>query len=262
MKPFLRKLKAFANAGLASSSEYRIELYLWALTGIMPIIMMGVWRQAAFRHDVGMSPSELTRYFLCVFLVRQLTMVWVIWEFESHVVQGTLSPQLLLPINPFWRYLVWHLTERIARAPFAVALFLLWMWAFPDAAWLPSLRDLGLTALGVAAAFLARFAIQSAVSALAFWTERASSIEQLWFIVYMALSGMLAPLEMFPPSVRTFAELTPFPYMVYFPVKLLLGAPVDRVKGFGVLAAWGLVGFVVFRVLWRRGLNHYSAMGA
>jgi len=262
VRPALRKFKAIADAGFAAWSEYRAELYLWALTGVMPIIMMGVWREAASRHDMGMTPSELTRYFLAVFLVRQLTMVWVIWEFEALVVNGTLSPQLLQPIHPFWRFLVFHLTERVARAPFAVALMLLWIWAFPDAAWLPSLADVGLTTLGVLAAFLARFVIQSAVSMIAFWSERASSIEELWFTVYMALSGMLAPLEMFPPSVRAFAELTPFPYMVYFPVKLLLGMPVDLLKGFTVLGLWGLAGFVAFRVLWRRGLRHYSAMGA
>jgi ABC-2 type transport system permease protein len=139
---------------------------------------------------------------------------------------------------------------------------LLWIWIFPDAAWLPSLRDLGLTALAVVAAFLTRFVIQSAVSMIAFWSERAASIEELWFIVYMALSGMLAPLEMFPPEIRWFAELTPFPYMVYFPVKLLLGMPVDVLKGFSVLGLWFVLGFVAFRVLWRRGLSHYSAMGA
>jgi ABC-2 type transport system permease protein len=259
---FWRKLKAFADAGFASWSEYRAELYLWALAGVIPIIMMGVWRQTATRHDIGMSPSELTRYFLAVFMVRQLTMVWLIWEFEQQVVTGTLSPQLLQPIHPFWRFLVWHLTERVARTPFALALLLFWLWVFPDAVWLPSLKDLGLTALGVAAAFLARFVIQCAVATIAFWSERASSIEQLWFTVYMALSGMIAPLEMFPPSVRSFAELTPFPYMVYFPARILLGMPVDLLKGFAVLGAWSLAGFVVFRLLWRRGLRHYSAMGA
>lgn len=262
MTAFLRKLRAMTLAGFAAWGEYRAELYLWALTGVMPIIMMGVWREAATRHDFGMSPSELTRYFLAVFLIRQLTMVWVIWEFESQVVSGTLSPQLLHPIHPFWRTLIWHLTERVARAPFALALLLLWLWAFPDALWVPSLRDVGLSALAVAAAFLTRFVIQSAFAAVAFWSERASSLEELWFIVFMALSGMLAPLEMFPPSVRSFAELTPFPYFVYFPVKLLLGQPVDVLKGFTVLALWGLAGFVGFRVLWRRGLRHYSAMGA
>jgi ABC-2 type transport system permease protein len=262
VRAFLRKLKAIAGAGFASWSEYRAEIYLWALTGVMPLIMMGVWRQAAARHDVGMSPTELTRYFLAVFLIRQLTMVWVIWEFESQVVSGTLSAQLLQPLHPFWRFLVWHLTERVARMPIAIALFVLWLCVFPDAAWLPSLGDLGLTALGVVAAFLARFALQSAFAAVAFWSERASSLEQLWFIAYMALSGMIAPLDMFPPSARWFAELTPFPYMVYFPVKLFLGAPVDVLKGFTVLGVWGLIGFAAFRLLWRRGLRHYSAMGA
>jgi ABC-2 type transport system permease protein len=262
MTSIWRKFRAYALAGFAAWTEYRIELYLWALTGVMPIIMMGVWRQAASQHDFGLTPTDFTRYFLAVFLVRQLTMVWVIWEFESQVVSGTLSPLLLQPVNPFWRFLVWHLTERVARAPFAVVLLVLWLLVFPDAFFVPKAGDVLWAAVAAVAAFLTRFVIQSAFSTIAFWSERATSIEELWFLLFMFLSGMIAPLEMFPPLVRSVAELTPFPYFVYFPVKLLLGQPVDVAKGFTVLGIWALLGFALFRVLWRRGLRHYSAMGA
>ncbi len=262
MTAFWRKFRAYALAGFAAWTEYRVELYLWALAGVMPIIMMGVWRQASSHHDFGISPAEFTRYFLAVFLIRQLTMVWVIWEFESQVVMGTLSPLLLQPVNPFWRFLVWHLTERVARAPFAVGLMVVWFWVFPDALWLPRWHDVGWAFVAALAAFGTRFVIQSAFSMVAFWSERASSLEELWFLFYMFLSGMMAPLELFPPLVRSIAELTPFPYLVYFPVKLLLGQHVDIAKGFTVLGLWALLGFAAFRILWRRGLRHYSAMGA
>jgi ABC-type uncharacterized transport system permease subunit len=37
---------------------------------------------------------------------------------------------------------------------------------------------------------------------------------------------------------------------------------VDILKASLVLAAWGILAFVGYRILWKRGLRHYSAMGA
>jgi hypothetical protein len=68
--------------------EYRAELFLWALSGSLPLILMGVWTKAAQGGQFGLSPLDFTRYFLAVFIVRQFTVVWVIWEFEKEVIEG------------------------------------------------------------------------------------------------------------------------------------------------------------------------------
>ncbi|MFO7181181.1 MAG: ABC-2 family transporter protein [Pseudomonadota bacterium] len=259
---FLRKLRAFASTGVALFSEYRAELFLWSLAGVIPLIMMGVWRQASATGAFPLDPTEFTRYFLAVFLVRQATIVWVIWDFEAHVVSGTLSPLLLQPSNPAFRFVVWHLTERLARAPFALAVLAIWLLLFPDAFFWPKLGDVCLAVLGIAASFATRFVIQYAFAMVGFWSERATSLEEVWFLVYVFLSGVIAPLDVYPDVVRTIAAFTPFPYFVYFPVQLLLGREENVLRGFVVLAVWWGLGYALYRVLWRKGLRHYSAMGA
>ena len=59
----------------------------------------GVWMEAAEGGTLTRSPADFARYFLSVFLVRQFTVVWVVWEFEHDVVQGILSHRLLMPLN-------------------------------------------------------------------------------------------------------------------------------------------------------------------
>ena len=44
---FLRKLGALLITAFAHTTTYRAEMVLWALAGSMPIILMGVWSQAA-----------------------------------------------------------------------------------------------------------------------------------------------------------------------------------------------------------------------
>jgi ABC-2 type transport system permease protein len=242
--------------------EYRAELLFWVLSGTLPLILMGVWVKAAQGGKFGLSPTDFIRYFLAVFFVRQFTTVWVIWEFEREVVEGKLSFRLLQPLDPGWHHLASHFAERFARLPFAFLLIGLFFWLYPQAVWIPNLSNLLLCVLALILAFLLRFISQYAFAMLAFWIERAYAIEQFWFLFYLFLSGMVAPLNVFPPVVRQLVLWTPFPYMISFPASILVGLPVNMAQGFVVMSGWILFFLALNRWLWRRGLKQYSGMGA
>lgn len=262
MNQALRKIQAFLSVYYAHMMEYRAELLLWMLSGTLPLILLGVWTKASQSGQFDLEPADFARYFLIVFLVRQLTVVWVVWEFEKDVVQGRLSPRLLQPIDPVWHHIAGHLAERMARSPFVVVLVGLFFWLYPQAIWLPSLSSTLLFVLAIVMAFILRFLMQYTFAMLAFWTERASAIEQFFFLFYLFLSGVIAPLEVFPPTVREVALWTPFPYLVHFPAAILVGLPVDVVRSILVTLGWSLLFFVLNRWLWRKGLKQYSGMGA
>jgi ABC-2 type transport system permease protein len=242
--------------------EYRAELVFWVLSGTFPLILMGLWVEAAQSDRFDLSPTELVQYFLAVFLVRQFTVVWVIWEFEREVVEGRLSPYLLQPVDPAWRHFFSHVSERFARLPFAFLLVGLFLLLYPYAAWLPRWDNLLLGLLAVALAFCLRFLMQYSFALAAFWTERASALEQFWFLLYTFLSGMVAPLSLFPDAVREVVLWTPFPYLIYFPATLLINRPENVAQGFVAMVLWSLAFWGLNRWLWRQGLKQYSGMGA
>ncbi|MFH7244709.1 MAG: ABC transporter permease [Spirulina sp.] len=242
--------------------EYRAELLFWVLSGTLPLILMGLWAKAAQGGQFALGPTEFIQYFLAVFLVRQFTVVWVIWEFEREVVEGKLSPYLLQPVDPVWRHFFSHIAERFARLPFAIVLLGLFLVLYPQAAWLPSLGNGILAALAVTIAFCLRFLMQYTFALLAFWTERVVALEQFWFLLYIFLSGMTAPLALFPDSVRAVVLWTPFPYLIYFPASLLTNQADHIAQGFMAMVLWGLAFLGLNRWLWRRGLRQYSGMGA
>ncbi|WP_338441256.1 ABC-2 family transporter protein [Synechococcus elongatus IITB4] len=242
--------------------EYRAELILWVLSGSLPLIMMGVWDEAVRSGDFGLSTQAVVQYFLAVFLARQLTVVWVIWEFEKEVVKGQLSFRLLQPLDPGWHHFASHIAERLARLPFIVLLLGLAIWLYPAAWVMPSLWRLLLFLVAIAAAFCLRFLIQYTFAMLSFWIERASALEQFWFLAYLFLSGMVAPLSVFPEQLQAIVIWTPFPYLIYFPVAILLDLPVAIAPGFAILSIWMGLFWLLNRWLWRRGLRQYSAMGA
>ncbi|MGL5065304.1 MAG: ABC transporter permease [Microcoleus sp.] len=262
MTKFIRVAKTFLITYYAYMLEYRAELFLWALSGTLPFILMGVWMQAAETGEFGLKSIDFARYFLAAFIVRQSNVVWVIWEFEKEVVQGRLSSKLLQPLDPVWHHFISHVAERFARLPFIVGLVLLFFTLYPQSFWLPSLGNALLFLLVIILAFCLRFLIQYTFALFAFWLERASAIEQFWFLVYLFLSGIIAPLEVFPAAVREVILWTPFPYLIHFPASILIGLPVDLGRGLLVMFGWGAVFFVWNRWLWRQGLKQYSGMGA
>jgi ABC-2 type transport system permease protein len=262
MKKIVKKALTLLSVNYAKMLEYRSELILWVLAGSLPIIMMGIWIQAADSGKFAFKSVDFARYFFAVFLTKQITTVWVIYDFEKEVLEGKLSPKLLQPLDPVWHHVANHTGERFARMPFVLVLSMLFFILYPQAFWWPNISNLLLFVLAAIMAFALRFIIQHTFAMFAFWTEKAAALENLWLLFFVFLSGLIAPLDVFPENVRNIVMWTPFPYMINFPASILVGLPVDLTRGFLSIAGWFLIFLGINRFLWRMGLKKYSGMGA
>ena len=83
------KLRVLFSVHYAEMLEFRAEIALWAVATMLPLIMMGVWAQAGASGKFPFSQVEVFRYFIVVFLVRQVTIVWTIHHFEYLVVTNS-----------------------------------------------------------------------------------------------------------------------------------------------------------------------------
>jgi ABC-2 type transport system permease protein len=262
MGSIFRKARTLLSVYNALMVEVRSEIFLWMLATAFPLILMGVWIQAGQSGKFSLGPGEFAQYFTVLFVIRQFTIVWVIYDFEFDVTQGRLSPFLLQPLDPVWRYIAAHTAERATRFPFVFAALGAVLLLVPQARWSPSAMDIVMGVVVVYLAFVLRFLIQYTFAMLAFWTERASGIEHVWFMAYLFLSGLLGPLDVYSPSMRAATDWTPFPLLIYYPAQVLLGREVNLVWVVGSLLGWSLAFFMVNRWLWRVSLRRYSGMGA
>ena len=251
----------------AYMAEYRAEIALWALSGVVPFIMLAIWQSAPL-PGLGLDGPMLGRYFLSAFVVRQFTVVWVVWQFEEDTIQGRLSPYLLQPLHPLWRYVAAHQAEQATRLPFVMLIIATFFLLQPAALAFPSPPRLLLGVLAVGLAFAINFLLQSLIACLCFWSERATALERLLMIPTLFLSGLVAPLQAFPPDLARLALKTPFPYLIAFPAQLLSGDPLPVEGGFTVvggflaMALWIAVLLPLLSLLWRAGVRRYGAMGA
>lgn len=257
-----RIVGALLGSQYAHMLEYRAEIALWALSGVLPFIMLSLWGASAARPGLGLDGVGLDRYFLSAFLVRQFSVVWVVYAFEEDALLGRLSPYLLQPLHPLWRYVAAHLGEQLTRLPFAMAIAAVFFLIQPQALWIPSPAQVLLACLATWMAFAIGFLLQSVIASLCFWSEKASALERLLFIPFLFLSGLLAPLAAFPPAVQAVVQWTPFPYLIDFPARVLAGDTVNLAGGFAAQLAWLGVLLPLVLVLWKAGVRRYSAMGA
>jgi ABC-2 type transport system permease protein len=262
-----KKIRILVSVQHALMLAYRAEIYLWVLAHILPFIMMSVWMNAAAAPGSALAqrPIDYARYFVAVFIVRQFSAVWMIYDFEWYVNEGRLSPMLLRPMNVLWHYVAAHLGEQLARFPFFLVVLCLFFVLYPAALWMPSVASMVLGIAAIYAAFALRFAMQYCVATLAFWFERASSMEQLTWLPYLFFSGLVIPLADMPAGLRQILYWTPFPYCIDFPARILtrqLEFPSAEIfMGFAIMGGWFVVQSLLGAYLWKRGLLQYSGHG-
>ncbi len=261
---WIRAYPALLKAYWARALEYRGQILIYILSGVLPLIMMLVWLSIAEDGPVaGYDATGFISYFLMVTLMRRLTGAWIVWEMDHDIRKGTLSPQLLKPIHP-----IHHLFARVVASkpvqamlvgpPVVVAAILL------GARYDLSIDNLLLTALAAFGALLIEFFAQAIIGTAAFWITQATSLAEAWFLIRALFSGWIIPIDLFPPPITGALMFLPFRYTLSFPIEIILGRLSLAQIGLGLAIqfAWAAAFFIAFRALWRRGLRHYGAVGA
>jgi len=252
---------------IAEQFQYRGALVIWLIGLILePVIYLSVWSTVAQSQGGavdGFTAADFAAYYLVALVVSQATFTWIMWEMEYWIRQGSLSPLLVRPVHPIHRHIANNLTFKLLTmailVPVVLVLSIVFQPNFTLSAW-TALAFIPALALAMAL----RFALEWTLASLAFWVTRVTAINQLYFVIFLFLSGFAAPLDLLPGPVRTLAEWLPFYRMLGFPVELLLGrlSPTQALLGFGAQLAWLGIALLLLNVTWAKGVRQYSAVGA
>src|SRR5919112_884334 len=243
MTDLLVLYRAQFKTTIASQLQYRGALVIWIIGLILqPVIYLSVWSTVARSQGGsvdGFNASDFAAYYLTALVVSQASFTWIMWEMEYWIRQGNLSPLLVRPVHPIHQHIADNLTFKLLTMAVVIP-------------------------VAVVLAMALRFAMEWTLASLAFWVTRVNAINQLYFVVFLFLSGFVAPLDLLPGPVRAIAELLPFYRMLGFPVELLLGrlSPTQALIGFGAQLGWLAFALLLLNVTWARGVRQYSAVGA
>jgi ABC-2 type transport system permease protein len=228
--------------------------------------MLAVWLAVIAEAGplAGWDQTDFISYYVAAALVHELTGGWLLWAWQDDIRLGTLSFKLLKPLDPLHHFLSDLLGWKLLLIVLVVPVFAL-------AAWLLPTIEYGLTAgraLLFVLALIGGLAVGTFMSTtfamIAFWSTQSGNLYGLFYGVGQFLSGWIAPLALFPPAFQQVAGWLPFRSLIGFPVEVLLGrlSPAQTAVGFAVTAFWAAVFALLYRLLWRKGLRRYEAVGA
>jgi len=250
----------------ASMFQYRFALLIWMIGQVgEPLIFLVVWSTVS--NGMGGSVGDYTTgafvsYFLVLMLVNQFTYTWLMWDYEWRIRDGTLSFALLKPVHPIHSFIADNLMTKAIQVPVLTVIAVALAFAF-HAVLSVSLWVVVAFIPVLILAFFVRFLLEWTLAQAAFWTTRVGSLNQLYFLLLLLLSGQIAPLSLLPHPVQIAAKILPLYWTVGFPTELLLGkvTPSAALFGIGVQAIWLVVTFSLSRVVFKLGVKAYSAVG-
>ncbi len=211
----------------------------------------------------GYDAGEFAAYYIVLMVVNMWTFTWIMHEMGYRVQHGELSAMLLKPIHPIHSDIADNIGYKTLTLcvliPSVVVLGLLFNPTFEF-----ETKNALLFVVALILAYVLRFFVEWALALVAFWTTRNEAVNQMYYFFGLFLSGRIAPLDLLPGWTRAAADALPFKWSVAFPVELALGR-LERAQithGFTMQVVWVIIGFAIVKLVWRRGIRKYSAVGS
>lgn len=269
MKALIRAMPAFFRASVQIMIQYRGEMVLWAIWGVVyPAVAMAMWSAAVAgtaggAHIGGFAPRDFAAYFLTTMIVGHLASAWDVFEMGYLVRTGRMSAKLMRPILPMWESLSDNLAYKVVTLSILMPIWVLVALVSKPVFHSDSVHLAGgllATVFGAALNYLWGYNL----ALLAFWVTRMDAVGQLWFGLGLFFGGRIAPLTIMPEPIQWVAAVLPFQWKTYFPAAVLIGRiPVDRMlMGLGIQILWLILAVITFRLLWRQALRQHTAVGA
>ncbi|MNF89988.1 hypothetical protein D3C84_725380 [compost metagenome] len=117
--------------------------------------------------------------------------------------------------------------------------------------------------LGVVFGFAINYLLYFIGGLAAFWSDQASAFDLVLTYMLTLFGGVLAPLTLYPAWMQSVHEWSPFPYIVSFPIRIIMGElTVEQlVNGLLFQIVLVIVLLMLAHLVWVKGIKRYSVFG-
>lgn len=246
---------------------YRLNHFLSFLCVALPLIgVLLLWNTIYSQTENigGYTSTMMITYFILAIWVGEITAPCLWGDISQDIKDGKLSQYLSMPLSYHWYNFSVYLGAKI---PYSIVGMLItcMVIVFTKDKFFFQLNAIYLTLFFVVIvlAFFLGYQITYLLSLVAFWLEDASGPFQITSVATTILMGSLVPLDLLPDSISYISKFLPFQYLLYFPVKIYLGKVSNNsiISGIFCLLLWIVVFFFLNKLIWKKGIKRYSAVG-
>jgi ABC-2 type transport system permease protein len=257
------------SIGIQNTLVYRVNFFFRALFNLVPLLAtISLWRAIYTDPDhivAGYTLAQMLSYYVIVTVVDALTAVTEDeWQIASDIKDGHISQFLVKPVNYLHYRLCLFFSGRCvytlaAIGPVAIFIAMMGVWPLPPADGLTVVCFL----VSMMMTALLQFLLSYITAMLAFWVVEISTFVFILLAFERVASGQMFPLDVLPSWLAQTLLYTPFPYQMYFPVSIYMGKTTGLalVNGLIIQACWVMAGYALARLIWKRGLKTYTAVG-
>jgi ABC-2 type transport system permease protein len=263
----MRKYWVAYQVALQETLQRRSSLLMDRLGGFAILISLFSFWNALMGDKtefLGYTRPEMLSYVLLINLLRSFVFTGRGWQLVGEISHGKISSYLVRPLSYHGYALSLDLAQKTVHVVSAVLEVSLLALVIGGGLYLP--RSPGTWALFMISALISSlvfFFMEFIVSSLAFWTSESGGPLFCFELFLQFAAGAFFPLDVLPEGLRKSLELTPFPYMVYFPARVFLEKVphAEAVRLIGIQSLWLLLFLGLSAWVWKKGVASYSAEG-
>jgi ABC-2 type transport system permease protein len=261
----LRQWRALFLIYVQDGLAYRAQGFIWILADAATAIVLPlVWLAAGKGETIqGFAPRDFVSYYLGMLFLSSFVICHFMWDISTEIREGIFSSQIVRPISFFQftvvRNFAWRCIRTLIFAPLLGLLILSYSSQLAGATIYLGWQFWASLLLG----HLVSVAFVTAMAMLALIVQEAQSIFELYYVPQMFLSGQLFPVNFLPQWAQQAAKYTPFYYTVGAPTEILVGRTTPEHAGTILLIqlAWFIGSILLFKVMFRIGMKHYTGVG-
>jgi ABC-2 type transport system permease protein len=175
---------------------------------------------------------------------------------------GSLTIPLMRPFNIFSFFFIRDLADKLFNLTFMFIEIPLILLIFKPPVFLQSNPLVILYAgISILLAIVIYFFINVIFGSLAFWTRDIWAPRFLLMVIMEIATGAMFPLDMLPIFWQKLFLMTPFPYLIYVPLKIYLGTDPSVVLHLFFALGWVVVLGLITKLVWQKGIKSYEAEG-
>lgn len=262
MSKYLQLLKINWENGLV----YRTSVIIWRLRQFLSTVMaLTLWTILLSQQTSGFgyTQAQMVTYIFSISILDGFIFATALQGLGNQIYSGQFSFQLLKPINLYLYFATEEIADKLKNVGFiAIETIILYLIFKPELIF-PS-AEIGIifvawTVLGI----VLHFFIQLLFGALGFWTPETWGPRFLFWMFLDFTAGKMFPLDILPTVIQKLIFFTPFPYMSFLQIQLMLGKiPTTEIIPYTIwFGVWlGILG-ILTKIVWSRGIKNYSASG-
>lgn len=247
---------------------YRLNFILWRFRSFVSFLTLFFFWLAIYGNRgefLGYQKAQMLAYVMGIAFLRGIVLGSRSADLAGQIRSGELTKIILTPLRMFHFWFTRDLVDKFLNLFFTILEITVVLLIFKFPFYFPRNLEsyLYFLVLLILALFL-YFFLSFSISILGFWTEDIWATRWLFGIIFLEFfAGALFPIDVLPAWLQKIIYLTPFPYLVFFPLKIWLEQLPAAVafRAIFICFAWLVFFYWLAKFLWQKGVKNYGAYG-